>query len=253
MRPRDQAADNIINSGGVLIVGAGLAGLFAALKLKGPVTILSAASLGSGASSAWAQGGIAAALGEDDSPELHARDTEIAGAGIVDAKIARLIATEAAARIDDLYRLGVPFDRDAAGRFVVGREAAHSRNRIVRVTGDRAGAEIMAALIKAVKAEPRIRVIEGLIAFELALEAGRAAGVYAHPLADKASPVLVRADATIFALGGVGGLFEVTTNPPQARGQGLGMAARAGAMIAGRSRPAARFIPTACRSSTSGR
>jgi L-aspartate oxidase len=232
MRTRDQAADNVINSGGVLIVGAGLAGLFTALKLKGPVTILSAASLGSGASSAWAQGGIAAALGEDDSPELHARDTEIAGAGIVDPKIARLIATEAAARIDDLYRLGVPFDRDAQGRFVLGREAAHGRNRIVRVTGDRAGAEIMAALIQAVKAEPRIRVVEGLIAFELALEAGRVAGVYAHPLADKASPVLVRADATIFALGGVGGLFEVTTNPPQARGQGLGMAARAGALIA---------------------
>lgn len=229
---RTQAPDNVINSGGVLIVGAGLAGLFTALKLKGPVTILSAASLGSGASSAWAQGGIAAALGPDDSPDLHARDTEIAGAGIVDPNVARLIATEAAARIDDLYRLGVPFDRDAAGRFVVGREAAHSRNRIVRVTGDRAGAEIMAALIKAVKAEPRIRVVEGLIAFELALEAGRVAGVYAHPIADKASPVLVRADATIFALGGIGGLFEVTTNPPQARGQGLGMASRAGALIA---------------------
>ncbi len=227
-----RAQDNVINSGGVLIVGAGLAGLFAALKLKGPVTILSAASLGSGASSAWAQGGIAAALGPDDSPELHARDTETAGAGIVDPKIARLIASEARPRIEDLFRLGVPFDLDAKGQFVLGREAAHSRNRIVRVTGDRAGAEIMSALIKAVKAEPRIRVLEGLIAFELALEGGRVAGVYAHPIADKASPVLVRADATIFALGGVGGLFEVTTNPPQARGQGVGMAARAGAMIA---------------------
>lgn len=229
---RTQASDNVINSGGVLIVGAGLAGLFAALKLKGPVTILSAASLGSGASSAWAQGGIAAALGPDDSPELHARDTETAGAGIVDPKIARLIASEAGARIEDLFRLGVPFDRDAKGHFVLGREAAHSRHRIVRVTGDRAGAEIMSALVKAVKAEPRIRVIEGLIAFELALESGRVAGVYAHPISDKASPVLVRANATIFALGGVGGLFEVTTNPPQARGQGVGMAARAGATIA---------------------
>jgi L-aspartate oxidase len=232
MRATSQAADNVINSGGVLIVGAGLAGLFTALKLRCPVTILSAASLGSGASSAWAQGGIAAALGTDDTPELHARDTEAAGAGIVDPHIARLIASEAAARIDDLNRLGIPFDRDTQGRFVLGREAAHSRHRIVRVTGDRAGAEIMTALIKAVKAEPRIRVIEGLIAFELALEAGRVGGVYAHPIADKASPVLVRADATIFALGGVGGLFEVTTNPPQARGQGLGMAARAGALVA---------------------
>ncbi len=225
-------SDNVIDSGGVLIVGAGLAGLFAALKIEGPVTVLAAASLGSGASSTWAQGGIAAALGDGDHPSFHARDTEIAGAGIVDPKIARLIADEAAARIDDLARLGVPFDRDADGGFVLGREAAHSHNRIVRVTGDRAGAEIMAALIKAVKAEPRIKVIEGLVAFELAIERGRVAGVYAHRLTDKAAPVFIRANATIFALGGVGGLFEVTTNPPQARGQGVGMAARAGALIA---------------------
>ena len=216
--------DNVIHTGGVLIAGAGLAGLFTALKFEGPVTILSAASLGSGASSAWAQGGIAAALGSDDSPELHARDTEIAGAGIVDAKIARLIASDAASRIDDLASLGVPFDRTAKRGFVLGREAAHSRNRIVRVSGDRAGAEIMASLIKAVKDQPRIRILEGLIAFELAMEDGRVAGVYAHPVHDKASPVLIRSTATIFALGGVGGLFEVTTNPPQARGQGLGMA-----------------------------
>ncbi len=225
-------ANDVIDSGGVLIVGAGLAGLFAALKMKGPVTVLAAASLGSGASSTWAQGGIAAALGPDDSPELHARDTEAAGAGTVDPKTARLITSEAAARIDDLARLGVPFDRDANGGFVLGREAAHARNRIVRVTGDRAGAAIMAALIKAAHTESRIKVLEGLIAYELAIEGGQVVGVYAHPLADKTSPVLIRANATIFALGGVGGLFEVTTNPPQARGQGVGMAARAGAIIA---------------------
>lgn len=226
------APDNVINSGGVLIVGAGLAGLFTALKIKGPVTVLAAATLGSGASSTWAQGGIAAALGPDDDPAFHARDTEIAGAGIVDPKIAALIANEAAARIDDLATLGVPFDRDAKGAFVLGREAAHSHNRIVRVAGDRAGAAIMAALIKAVKAETRIKVIEGFVAFQLAIEDGRVAGVYAHRLSDKASSVFVRANATVFALGGVGGLYDVTTNPPQARGQGVGMAARAGAIIA---------------------
>ena len=224
--------DNVIHTGGVLIVGAGLAGLFTALKFKCPVTILSAASLGSGASSAWAQGGIAAALGADDTPELHALDTETAGAGIVDPVIARLITSEASARIHDLAALGVPFDRTPKGGFVLGREAAHGRNRIVRVTGDRAGAEIMASLIKEANNQSRIRVIEGLIAFELAMEDGRVVGVYAHPLNDKASPVLIRSTATVFALGGVGGLFEVTTNPPQARGQGLGMAARAGALIA---------------------
>ena len=224
--------DTVIESGGVLIVGAGLAGLFTALKLNRPVTVLSAAPLGAGASSVWAQGGIAAALGADDDPELHVADTLSAGAGIVDPKIAQIIAHEAAARIEDLNALGVPFDRDAKGAYVLGREAAHSRHRIVRVSGDRAGAEIMAALVAAVRNTPRIRVIEGLVAFQLALEEGRVAGVYAHPLADRAQTVFVRAQATIFALGGVGGLYEVTTNPIQARGQGVGMAARAGAVIA---------------------
>lgn len=230
--PRQMAVPVIINAEGALIVGAGLAGLFTALKMIGPVTVLSAASLGSGASSSWAQGGIAAALGTDDTPELHARDTIAAGAGIVDTTIAHLIAGEAAARIEDLSRLGVPFDRDAQGRAQLGREAAHGRNRIVRVTGDRAGAAIMATLIEAVKCQPRIRVIEGLIACQLAVSDGAVTGVYAHPVHDRKSRVFVRAASTVFALGGVGGLFEVTTNPPQARGQGLGMAALAGAEIA---------------------
>jgi L-aspartate oxidase len=224
--------DSVIDSSGVLIVGAGLAGLFTALKLNRPVTVLSAAPLGAGASSVWAQGGIAAALGADDDPELHVADTLTAGAGIVDSRIAHIIAHEAAARIEDLNALGVPFDRDAKGAYVLGREAAHSRHRIVRVSGDRAGAEIMAALVAAVRKTPGIRVVEGLVAFQLALEEGRVTGVYAHPVADRAQTVLVRAEATVFALGGVGGLFEVTTNPPQARGQGVGMAARAGAVIA---------------------
>lgn len=225
-------SDNVVHAGDVLIVGAGLAGLFTALKCEGPVTILSPAPMGSGTSSTWAQGGIAAALGADDAPELHAKDTEAAGAGIVDAHVARLLAGDAAARIDDLARMGVPFDRDQAGNLVLGREAAHGRNRIVRVTGDRAGAEIMATLVQRVKETPRIRVLEGLLAYELAMEGGRVAGVYAHPVGDKASTILIRAEATILAMGGIGGLYEVTTNPPQARGQGVGMAARKGAIIA---------------------
>lgn len=229
---RTTGSDNVVHAGDVLIVGAGLAGLFTALKCERPVTILSPAPMGSGTSSTWAQGGIAAALGADDAPELHARDTEAAGAGIVDPQVARLLANDAAARIADLTGMGVPFDRDRAGNLVLGREAAHGRNRIVRVTGDRAGAEIMATLVRRVKETPRIRVLEGLLAYELAMEDGRVAGVYAHPVGDKASTILIRAQATILAMGGIGGLYEVTTNPPQARGQGVGMAARKGAVIA---------------------
>jgi L-aspartate oxidase len=229
---RPTGSDNMIHAGDVLIVGAGLAGLFAALQCDGPVTVLSPAPMGSGASSTWAQGGIAAALGNDDTPERHACDTEAAGAGIVDPTIARILAAEARQRIDDLENLGVPFDHDPSGHLILGREAAHSRNRIVRVTGDRAGAAIMASLVEKVRQTPRIRVIEGLLAYELAMESGRVAGVYAHPVGDKASTVLIRSEATILAMGGVGGLYEVTTNPTQARGQGVGMAARKGAVIA---------------------
>jgi len=232
MVKRPMGSDNVIDAGDVLIVGAGLAGLFAALQCKGAVTVLSPVPMGSGASSTWAQGGIAAALGADDTPDLHARDTEAAGAGIVDPTIAHLLAVEARQRIADLADLGVPFDHDASGHLILGREAAHSRNRIVRVKGDRAGAAIMASLVAKVRQTPRIRVIEGLLAYELAMESGRVAGVYAHPVGDRASTLLIRSQATILAMGGVGGLYEVTTNPAQARGQGVGMAARKGAVIA---------------------
>lgn len=220
-----------IDAGEVLIVGAGLAGLFTALKTPGPVSVLTTSPLGVGASSVWAQGGVAAAIGPDDAPGLHAADTLTAGAGIVDPKIATLIASEAGARIDDLSRLGVPFDRDASGNYVLGKEAAHGRNRIVRVKGDRAGSAIMAALVDAVRATPRIRVLEGFRAFDLIVQDGRAAGVWASTASDN-SIVAVRAGSVVFALGGAGGLYAVTTNPPQAAGHALAMASRAGALIA---------------------
>ena len=108
----------------VIIVGGGLAGLFCAVKLAPrPVTVISAAPLGQGASTAWAQGGIAAAVADGDSAEAHAADTVAAGAGLVDERVALGIAREAGGRIDDLLRCGVPFDRDLEGRLAVGREA----------------------------------------------------------------------------------------------------------------------------------
>ena len=155
-------------SGGIVIVGAGLAGLFTALKLSPlPVTVLSPVPLGEGASSTWAQGGIAAAVGEGDTTEAHAIDTIAAGAGIVDEEIARMVAGEAPERIRDLLRYGVPFDRDLEGHFVLSREAAHSAKRVVRVSGDRAGAAIMQALIATVRQTPSIHVLEGWQAWEI--------------------------------------------------------------------------------------
>ncbi|MDX2288949.1 MAG: L-aspartate oxidase [Hyphomicrobiaceae bacterium] len=229
------AAKGALGPGDIVIVGAGLAGLFTALKLAPlPVTVVAAAPLGEGASSVWAQGGVAAAVGEGDTPEAHAADTIAAGAGLVDAAVAQTIAAEAPERIRDLLAYGVPFDKDLAGHFVLSREAAHSAKRVVRVAGDRAGAAIMAALIATVRQTPSIRVLEGFEAEDLIVEDGRVVGV--QLVRDRAlgngSYAFMPAAAVVLATGGIGGLYRVTTNPAYARGQALAMAARAGAVIA---------------------
>src|SRR5437868_4531789 len=162
----------------IVIVGGGLAGLFCALKLAPrPVTIIAAAPLGQGASTAWAQGGVAAAVAEGDTPEAHAADTIAAGAGLVDATVALGIAREAADRVHDLLSYGVPFDRDLEGKLAVGREAAHSARRIVHVQGDMAGKAIISALTEAVRSTPSIRVIEGFVAEALLTSDGAVTGL----------------------------------------------------------------------------
>src|SRR6266702_2705004 len=218
----------------VVIVGGGLAGLFCALKLAPrPVTLISAAPLGQGASSAWAQGGIAAAMAEGDSPEAHAADTIAVGGGIVDEAIALGIAREAAPRIHDLLAYGVPFDRDLEGRLAVGREAAHSARRIVHVRGDGAGAAIIAALSDAVRRTPSIRLIEGFVAEALLTEDGAVTGLQLREAGNFAArPVMIASRAVVLATGGIGHLYGVTTNPAEASGSGRAIAARAGAVIA---------------------
>jgi L-aspartate oxidase len=218
----------------IVIVGGGLAGLFTALKLAPrPVLVLSPRPLGEGAASAWAQGGIAAAIAEGDSPESHAADTVAAGAGIVDEAAALALAQEAPERIYELLAYGVPFDRDLEGRLVQSREAAHSARRIVRVGGDTAGRAVMQALIATVRATPSITVLEGYVAEDLAVIDGRVTGVVARGQGGaSAQAEFFPARATVLTTGGIGHLYKVTTNPPDANGIGLSLAARAGAVIA---------------------
>ncbi|MDE2182989.1 MAG: L-aspartate oxidase [Alphaproteobacteria bacterium] len=229
-----QQIDNIIDTKGALILGAGVAGLFTALKLAPfPAVILADAHPGVSGSSARAQGGIAASVAKGDSWQSHAADTITAGAGLCDSEIAALVAREAPDRIEDLIRYGVPFDRRADGSLAVGREAAHSTARIVHIGGDRAGAEVTRALAERALETPSITVMEGFHAIELALENGRVVGMFARISAGSVRRlVLLRASTVILATGGLGALYAVSTNPPETRGEGLGMAARAGAVIA---------------------
>ena len=224
----DRVADTL--AGQPIIIGGGLAGLMAALHLSPqPVIVLAKAPLGSAAASAWSQGGIAAALGPDDDPTLHAADTLAAGDGLCDPRVVARITKAAREAILELARRGVAFDRNADGGFELGLEAAHSRRRIVHAGGDGTGREIMRALTEAVRRTPSITVLEGMEARRLIVEDGRLAGVF---ILAATRPLLLPASRVVIATGGVGALYRHTTNPLGAVGQGLALAARAGATLA---------------------
>ncbi len=222
-----------ISTDRVIIVGAGLGALYAALKLAPrPVLMISPETLGEGASSAWAQGGIAAAMSKRDDPKDHASDTVVAGAGTVDEKVAEFVTKDARKFILDLTKLGTPFDRDPDGKYVMSKEAAHGFARVVRVQGDQAGKAIMESLIEQVRETPSVQVMEGVLASRLEVKDNKIIGVWIESSAkQRSSPVLVKSPAVLLAGGGSGGLFALTTNPLRIRGQVIGMAARAGALI----------------------
>ena len=217
---------------GVLIIGAGLAGLSAALSAAPrPVLVLSAARLGQGCSSSWAQGGMAAALSEGDAPALHSADTLAAGAGLCDTTAVDVLTREGPEAVRRLAALGAPFDRRDDGGFVQSLEAAHGRARVARVGGDGAGRAIMDAVIAAVRATPRIEVLENSRARRLLTDtAGRVRGALVEDAGGTLTEIV--APATVLATGGIGGLFAVTTTPRALLGEGMALAALAGAAIA---------------------
>jgi L-aspartate oxidase len=213
-----------------IIVGAGVAGLMTALELAPrPVVVLSKAPLGAEGSTLWAQGGMAAALGADDSPALHAVDTMAAGDGLCDAAIVDRFVRVAPQAIEDLARLGVRFDRKPDGGFALGLEAAHSRSRIAHVGGDGAGRELMRALVAVAREMPSIAILEGFEARRLLVEDNAVRGLVAM---GPSEPALFATDRVAIATGGIGGLYAESTNPLGSFAQGLALAARAGAVLA---------------------
>lgn len=227
----------------VIVAGAGIAGLWCALHLAPrPVILLTGASLGSGTSTGWAQGGVAAALGDDDTPLLHARDTINAGAGLVDEAAARVLAEAGPREVRALAALGAPFDRNADGAFELSREAAHSRARVARVKGDQAGAGILSALIKAARETASLTIRDGWTAAALLQDDnGACAGVLAEGPCGRRD--VLAASAVVLAAGSLCGLYGVTTTPWTSQGQAIAMAARLGALI--RDPEFVQFHPTA--------
>ena len=214
----------------VIVVGAGLAGLTAALELAPlRVQLLTKTRLGQGGASPWAQGGIAAAVGKDDSPALHAADTMAAAAGVADARAVELLTREGPRAVLRLVEWGARLDKSGDRSFALGREAAHSRSRILHAR-DATGAELVRALVLCVKQAGHVEVFEDAFALDLATSDGTVHGVWARH--QDGGLVLHRARAVVLATGGTGQLFSHTTNPKEATGDGLAMAARAGATLA---------------------
>ena len=220
----------------VVVIGSGIAGLTAALRLKDvvdKVLVVTKDVLNAG-STQWAQGGIAAALGPEDTPGQHELDTLVAGAGVCDPDAVRILVTEGPDAVRELIALGTQFDHDPDGELSLTREGGHHRDRIAHAGGDATGAEIQRALIVAVEQAPEIEVIQHALAIDLlSADDGGIAGVTLHVMGegqrDGVGAVLCR--AVVLASGGLGQVFSQTTNPSVATGDGMAIAFRAGAVL----------------------
>ncbi|NHC15788.1 L-aspartate oxidase [Motilibacter sp. E257] len=220
----------------VVVVGSGIAGLTAALGARraGLSVLLVTKTWLDAGSTRWAQGGIAAALGPDDSPDEHLRDTLVAGVGLCEEDAVRVLVTEGPARVRELVEAGARLDRDPAGRLVFTREGGHHRDRIVHAGGDATGLEVQRALLEALRSDPEVDVLEQALVLDLLKDAdGRACGVTLHVIGQGARDGVGAAlgRAVVLATGGLGQVYASTTNPSVSTGDGVALALRAGAEV----------------------
>lgn len=216
----------------VIVVGAGVAGLAFTLSLPADlrVALLTKGALGE-SNTRYAQGGLSAAVGPDDSPELHAQDTLAAGAGLSDEEAVETLVNGAPEAVRWLTALGAAFDTGPNGEVLLGREAAHSRRRVLHAGGDATGAEIERALVARVREDINVDVFAGAFVVDLVVADGRCRGIIAE-LAPDADLTFLEAPVTVLAAGGAGHLWATTSNPLGATADGLAMALRAGAIVA---------------------
>ncbi len=227
-------------SADVVVVGSGIAGLTAALRLRerGATVLLVTKTLLNEGSTAWAQGGIAAALADDDSPQEHLRDTLVAGVGLCDEAAVTALVHEGPVRVRELVTLGASFDRRSDGAISLTREGGHHRDRILHAGGDATGKEISRALLAAldrIQGDPGIEIIEHALVVDLLQDAdGRVCGATIHVIGEGEIDGVgaVHCRAVILATGGLGQIYSSTTNPPVATGDGMAIALRAGAVLA---------------------
>jgi len=220
----------------VVVIGSGIAGLTAALRLRehvDKVLVVTKDRISAG-STQWAQGGIAAALGPGDTPDEHAVDTLVAGAGVCDADAVHVLVDEGPEAVRELIALGAMFDHDPDGVLSLTREGGHHRDRIAHAGGDATGAEIQRALIAAVGAAPEIEIIKHALAVDLLLaDDGGVAGLTLHVMGEgqRDGVGAVHCRAVVLASGGLGQVFSQTTNPTVSTGDGMALALRAGATL----------------------
>ena len=228
-----------------VIIGSGIAGLWTAWRLASEgqgAVVLTKESVADSAS-AWAQGGIAVALGPGDSPSQHAADTMAASDGLADPEAVRILTSEGPGRIYELLALGARFDRGSDGRLRFGLEAAHTRPRIIHAGGDRTGAALIGCLAQVVRSHPLIELMEHTEVTAILGSEGRAVGVAV--LCAGGVSRTVAASAVVLATGGVGQLYAITTNPRVATADGWALAHRAGAQL--RDIEFLQFHPTALK------